>query len=404
MILISAVILGVTLLAPPQAPDQRAEAERMANSGAYAAALKQFQALAAANPDDIEARVWIARLHARMAHPEHAVDVYRSILAVQPQHVDALIGLGSALLTLGRLKEAGDALNRAEALAADRPAVLTAQGRLHQAGNHNTLALAYYLRAIALDPANVDARAAADALRALRAHRIELDYDFQHMNAQQLEDAHVGTIEVNARVSDAVRIFARGQAQRAFGVDEQRGGGGVEWSVTRHAWLRAGALFGGDTAFLPESEGFVEASIAHGRARGIVEIRRANFEGADLWLGGPGLAIAFPGGVEASARYYRGRVTTIGFDVSTTDTVALGVEGPLGDRLRLGAGFTHGIDRLDWLTLDRIAFEADTLSLKASYNFTPFATFEAGYAFQSRPGDLGDLRVHRARGGFIFRF
>jgi tetratricopeptide (TPR) repeat protein len=403
MIFISAAILGLTLLASPQASDQRAEAERLANSGAYAAALKQFQALAAANPDDIEARVWIARLHARMGNPEHAIDVYRSILAVQPQHVDALIGLGSALVTLGRLNEAGDALNRAEALAADRPAVLTAQGRLHQAGNHNSLALAYYLRAIALDPANAEARAAADALRAARAHRLELDYDFQHMNAQ-VDDAHLGTIEVNLRVNDAVRIFARGQAQRAFGFDEQRGGGGVEWSITRHVWLRAGALFGADTAFLPESEGFVEASIAHGRARGIVEIRRANFDGADLWLGGPGLAITFPGGVEASARYYHGSVTTTGFDASTTDSVAIGVEGPLGERLRLGASFTHGIDRLDWLTLDRIAVEADTLSLKASYDFTPFATFEAGYAFQSRPSNVGDLRVHRARGGLIFRF
>jgi len=400
MSLISAAILGVTLLASPQAPDQRAEAERMANSGAYAAALKQFQALAAANPDDVEARVWIARLHARMGRPEHAANVYRSILAVQPQHVDALVGLGNAFVSLGRLQEAGDALNRAEALAADRPAVLTAQGRLHQAANHNTLALAYYLRAIALDPANADARAAADALQASRAHRVELEYDFQHVDAL-LEDAHVGTIEVNARVNDAVRIFGRGQAQSAFGFDEQRAGGGVEWSVTRHAWLRAGALFGADTAFLPESEGFVEASIAHGRARGMVELRKANFEGADLWLGGPGLAIAFPGGVEASARYYRGRATSIGFDTSTTDTIALGVEGPFGERLRLGAVFTHGIDRLDWLTLDRITFEADTLSLNASYNFTPFTTFEAGYAFQSRPGDL---QVHRARAGFIFRF
>ena len=110
MILISAVVLGVTLLVPPQASDQRAEAERMANSGNYAAALKQFQTIAAANPDDIEARLWIARLHARLGHPEHAVDVYRSILAVQPQHVDALIGLGQSLTTLGRLREASDAL------------------------------------------------------------------------------------------------------------------------------------------------------------------------------------------------------------------------------------------------------------------------------------------------------
>ena len=129
MILISTAILGLTLLSTPQGADQRAEAERMAKSGNYAAALKQFQALAAANPDDIEARLWIARLHAQMGQPEHAVDIYRSVLAVQPQHVEALVGVGESLVKLGRLKEASDALNRAEALAADRPAVLAAQGQ-----------------------------------------------------------------------------------------------------------------------------------------------------------------------------------------------------------------------------------------------------------------------------------
>jgi YaiO family outer membrane protein len=400
MTLISAAILGVTLLAFPQAPDQRAEAERLANSGANAAALKQFQALAAANPDDIEARVWIARLHSRMGNPEHAVAVYRSIIAVQPQHVDALTGLGSALVTLGRLKEAADALNRAEALAADRPDVLTAQGRLHQAGNHTTLALAYYLRALALDPANADARAASDALRASRAHRVELDYDFQHQNGG-IDNAHVGTFEVNARVSDAVRIFGRGQVQSAFSVDEQRAGGGVEWSITPHAWVHAGALFGADTVYLPEADGFVEASLAAGRARWSFQLRRADFDGADLWLGGPGLTVAVGGGVEASARYYRGRVTTLGFDPATTDTVALEIAGRPGERVWVGVGYTHGIDRLDWLTIDRVTFEADTLSLKASYDFTPFATFRAGYSFQSRPGAL---QAHRARAGIVFRF
>lgn len=401
MILISAAILSVTLLASPQAPDQRAEAERMANSGANAAALRQFQAIAAANPDDIEARLWIARLHARMGNPEHAADVYRSIVAVQPQHVDALIGLGLSLVSLGKLKEASDALNRAEALAADRPAVLAAQGRLHQAANHNTLALAYYLRAIAIEPTNADARAALDALRAERAHRLEVAYDYQHLNAN-VDDAHVGTIEVNARVSDTLRLFGRGQVQTAFGVDEQRGGGGVEWSVTRHAIIRAGGLFGTNTSFLPDSDVFVDASVARGRARWMAQIRVAHYEGADLWIGGPGLAIEFPGGIEASVRYYRGKFTANGFaNEFTTDTIALRLQGRVNRRLRASAGFTHGIDRLDWLTVDRVATEADTLSLKTAFDCTSFTSFELGYAFESRPAGL---QAHRARVGLTYRF
>lgn len=400
MTLISAALLGVTLLASAQSPDQRAEAERMANSGAKAAALRQFQAIAAANPDDIEARLWIARLHSRMGHPEHAADVYRSILAARPQHFEALVGLGNALVVLGRLKEAGDALNRAEALGADRPDVLTAQGKLHQAANHTTLALAYFLRAIALDPTNADARQAADRLRASRAHFVHLGYDFQHINTD-VEDAHVGTIEVNARVADNFRVFARGQAERAFGFDEQRIGGGIEWLANRHASLSAGGMGGIDTTYLPTSEGFVEASVASGRARWSVQVRKESFDGAEMWIGGPGLAVTFRNGVEASAQYYRGHVTPTGFDATTTDTFALGLGGPVSDRVRVGVGYTHGIDRLDWLTIDRIAFESDTLSVRASYDVNPFATFEAGYEFQSRPGAV---QAHRARVGLIYRF
>jgi len=401
MILISAAVLGMTLLVPPQASDQRAEAERMANSGNYAAALKQFQAIAAANPDDIESRLWIARLHARLGHPEHAVDVYRSILAVQPQHVDALVGLGQSLTTLGRLGEASDALSRAEALSADRPAVLVAQGQLHQAANRTTLALAYYERALALDSSNAEVRALADALRAERGHRIEMDYNFQHFNTD-VADSHTGTFELNARANDSLRLFGRGQVESLFDVSEGRAGGGLEWSMTRTAWLRAGALFGFDPVYLPKSDVFFEAGVQQGRARWGVLVQRAIFEGSDLWIGGPELTVRLTGGIETFIKYFHGQaaVDSVTNDIGT-DTVALGISGPVTKQFRLGTGYTHGIDRLDWLTSDRITFEADTFALRGAWTFTPFVTLEVGYDFQTRPDDV---KVKRARAGLTYRF
>jgi YaiO family outer membrane protein len=401
MILIPTVILGVTLLTSPQGADQRAEAERMAKSGNSAAALKQFQAIAAANPDDIDARLWIARLHAQMGHPEHAVDVYRSILAAQPQNLDALIGMGQSLVKLERLREAADALNRAEAMAGDRPAVLAAQGQLHQAENRTTLALAYYERALSLDPGNAEVRALADVLRAERGHRLELDYDFQHLNTD-VDDSHAGTFELNARANDLLRVFGRGQVERLFGVNDERAGGGIEWSMTRQATLRIGALFGFDPVYLPKSDVFVEAALQQGRARWGVLVQRAVFEGSDLWIGGPELTVRLKGGVDASIDYFHGQaaVENVTNDFGT-DTVAIRISGPVTQRVRLGAGFTHGIDRLDWLTSDRITFEADTFSLRAACAFTPFVTLEVGYDFQSRPEDV---QVHRARAGLTYRF
>ena len=132
----------------------------------------------------------------------------------------------------------------------------------------------------------------------------------------------------------------------------------------------------------------------------MAQVRVAKYDGADFWIAGPGLAFEFPGGTEASVRYYRGKFSQSAFS-SETNTIALRLQGRVNPRLRASAGFTHGIDRLDWLTLDRVATEADTLSLKIAFDCTPFTTFELGYAFESRPAGV---QAHRARAGLTYRF
>jgi len=397
--------VALTASAQNQAADRRAEAERLANSGAYAEALKAFQAIAAANPDDIDARMWIARMHEKLGQPEHAAEVYRSVLATQPQNVDALLGAGAALVSLGHLGEAADMLSRAEAIAKDRPAVLVAQGHLHEAANRTTLALAYYQRAIVLDPSNADARKAAAALRARRAHRVEADYDFQKFDfdgSAPHDTVHLGTFDLNGRVADQLRVFARVQTQHGFDSDEQRAGGGIEWAPTRNSEIRVGALAGFDTTILPDTDGFLSASVTSGRARWSFDVQGADFDDANLWIFGPGVAILLPHSGELSFRYYHGRATAeTSSEVIATDSVAVALQGYFTKRARASIGYTHGIDRLDWLTIDRIGFEADTASFRLGFDFTPFVTLETGYDFQSRPENV---RVHRARVGLIFRF
>src|SRR5688500_14805806 len=91
MPLLSAAILGFMLVSGAQT-DARQSADRLARAGHHADALRQFQSLAAASPDDVEARMWIARLHTWMGNHGRGLEVYRSIVATNPQHVEALIG------------------------------------------------------------------------------------------------------------------------------------------------------------------------------------------------------------------------------------------------------------------------------------------------------------------------
>ena len=400
MISIAVLVLGL-MLSAQSVPDPRAEAERLAKSGAREEALKRFQALAAANPSDISARLWIARLHLEMDHPHRAAAVYVSIAVTQPQNVEALAGLGTALTRTGRFNEASDALSRAESLAADRMDVLTSQGALHAAAGRSTLALAYYGRALALDPANHAAREAADAIRAARAHRIELDYDFQTFDTLA-DDTHTGTIAGNFRLTDAVRMVATAQVHDGSLDTEARGGAGVEWTPHHKVWFRGGVLAGANTVELPQLDTFADFSYRSGKVTWTLETRFADFDGADLLMGGPRLAVQVSPKVTAFAAYHRGRTSFQFGDSSTSNNATLGIAGSLGRRTHALVEYRHGIDRLDWLTLDRIvAGDAETLSLGATTDVTPFVTVGAGYDYQARPFDE---TVQRGRARLIVRF
>jgi YaiO family outer membrane protein len=401
MTFISAALLGVALLAPQQAPDQRAEAERLARSGAHAQALKQFQALAAANPDDIEARLWIARLHTWMGRPERAADVYESIVASQPQNIDALIGLGESLTMSRRFREAGDALRRAEALAADRPAMLVAQGRLHRETGHTTLALAYYLRALALEPGNADARRAYDALRAERAHRLEATYDFEHFDTGA-PDTHAGAVEVNGRVNDAIRLFGAGQHIRKFGHDEDRGGGGFEWFASHSFHVRGSALFGNSTRVLPDGDTWLEAEHRIGHVSWLGEIRYLHFSTSSTLIWSPGVTIAANDRLALTLRYYRSHSQFDGTPSSGNNGGRLGATVRAGPRLTVNAAYMHGFEGLTLITLERdLQFSAENLSAGFRFAATPFTSIGAAYTHQWR---AGNTRVATAVVNLIQRF
>lgn len=425
MMLIAVLLLTLSVN-PAQEPDARAQAERLARTGAHTEALQRFQALAAANPDDTASRLWIGRLHLLMGHPHRAAAVFESLVATDSQNVEALTGLGRSLTETGELKAAADALNRAEALAADRVDVLAAQGRLHAADGRDTLALAYYGRALAAEPGNAAIRAEADALRATRAHRLELGYDFQAFDPSA-GTLHAGRIEVNARVSDAVRLFARGQVLRhdadaplepalyaelvALGVDpaignssrtESRGGAGIEWTVHPAVRLRGGAQFGDDTLWLPEVDVFADAMFGSGRTRWTFRTHYFEFGETDLWIGGPGIAIDLTPRATLIGEYLRGRTGIAGGGSETTDSATLGLHGRITTSTTAFFEYHRGLDRLDLFTADMLAAaEANTLSFGGALDFTPFVGLAARYDFQDR---TSRVQVHRGSAVLTFRF
>jgi hypothetical protein len=400
MSLIAAFLLTLTALQTPS-QDTRAEAERLARTGAYAEALQRFQALAAANPGDLDARLWIGRLHMKLGQPVRAIGVFEAITATHPQNVDALVGLGQALMDAGRWNAAADALNRAEGLAADRADVLAAQGRYHGANNRPTLGLAYYDRAILASSDAAALREEAAWLRAARAHRVEAFYDFQGYDPST-GSMHSGTVEVNARVSDGLRVFGRGQLQDFDDTSEGRGGGGIEWFPHRGVRLRGGVL-AGDTTWLPRTDVFADAQFGTGGLRWLLTARFFDFDGVDLAIAGPGISVDLTPQVALTAQYFFSS-TSYTFDDSSSNSGngLVGIDAKISRGLTVSASYRRGIEGFDWLTADRVAgTDFNTYVFEASIAATPFVGLAGSYAYQNRPGDV---TAHRARAGVIVKF
>ena len=196
---------ALTLDPSPQAPPAPtglvfAEAVLAANDGRDVEALAAFQRLASANPNDREARLWIARLHARMGHQDLAEPVYRSLLLEDPGHLDAMLGLAAALLARAEPGEAIEVLEVAEGLAPANDDVLAALGRAHGLAGRRARAIDYLERAMSIAPTEQHRLSLEDA-RLSYLNRVETRGASEQFRGAT-PDSHSGDVAVIVRPTD----------------------------------------------------------------------------------------------------------------------------------------------------------------------------------------------------------
>jgi YaiO family outer membrane protein len=394
MLLLPLLLTGA--LAAHAAPIDRAEAERLARAGEYAQALDQFRQLAAANPDDLDARVWIGRLHVWTGRPRDAEPVFRGVLDTAPDRQDALIGLGVALSALGRHDEAIAALDRAEKQAPTDPDVLTAKGRAHFAAGHHRLAEAYLQRAILAKP-DPETRRALEAARRANAPAIEAQFVNESYNVD-LSDTRLGNFTADFRMTDALRVQARVDAQRKFGVQEARGGGGLAWQVRPRVVLRGQGLLGGTSTVLPRGELTAAADFHDRSAIWTGEFRYFRFANTNYWVFRPAVSVAAGERAMVTASYSRS-VTEFpeatGLIGANAGDVRLHVH--VVPRLWVSGGYARNVERLDTLSPDRLGdFRANTGLAGGRFSLGPQTTIGVDYEYQRRANGVTLIRVATA--------
>lgn len=396
--------VGLTLDPSPQetpAPTGPvfADAVQAANDGRDVEALVAFQRLASANPNDHEARLWIARLHARMGHQDAAEPVYRSVLLEDPGRIDAMLGLADALLARDEPEEAIAVLHVAETLAPANDDVLGTLGRAHRQSGRTARAIAYFERAVSIAPTEQH-RLSLEGARLVYLHRVEARGSSEQFDSAT-PDSRSGDVIVNVRLTDAWRVIGRGQTQRKFGVSEHRGGAGAEWQWKPLTALRGHALVGPDNRVMPQGDYLGELQHTYRDATWTASVRYFDFAGARTTVISPAVAWVpelpwIPDDRLSVALRYALSWT----EANTLTSVATGHSAHLKGAYRVyprvwvQAAYAAGVEDFENFSIDRIGdFRANTLSGGLRIDLPTLTAIVGNYERQWRRGNLDMGRV-----------
>jgi YaiO family outer membrane protein len=379
-----------TAAAPPPTMDQ---AVQLANEGRDAEALRAFQQIAADNPDDLKARLWIAQLHERDGDLDLAEPVYRSILLEDPQNLEAMLGVVTALLARDEYKETLEILEVAEKMAPQDDRVLSSLGRANRLAGHHADSISYFERAVSASPTEQHRLLLENARRSYMS-RVETRGFNETFNGST-PDSRSGTVAVNLRANDTLRVIGRGEIQRKFGSREERGGAGFEWRWTPAVTLRAHALLGPGNLVLPEGDYLGEAEVTRGIATWTASVRYFDFTGARSTVVSP--AVEWP----ASNRLSLG--LRYAFSWTSTSASSTGVIGHtlhvnsayrLSQRVSLLGAYAGGVDDFESFTIDRIGdFRANAVSGGLRIELATLTTIAGTSEYQWRPNDVTMGRV-----------
>ncbi|MFQ5926707.1 MAG: tetratricopeptide repeat protein [Terriglobia bacterium] len=180
----------------------------------YDAALAIFRELARQNPQDYEARNWVARLESWKGNYATAEELYRGVLREKPDNLEAELGLADVLSWQGRYEEAQKRLERLREQHPRNAEVLLRLGNVSRWQGRRREALAYYQEVLALDPTNAEARAAVDTLVRQKPFQLETGYLLEEFDFARTTQGQF--VQLLYRDYDRLTLLGRFQYQNKF--------------------------------------------------------------------------------------------------------------------------------------------------------------------------------------------
>jgi len=202
----------------------------------YDQALALFRRMAQANPQDLEARNWVARLESWQGNYAQAEELYRAVLRDAPGNLEAELGLVDVLAWQGRHEEALGRLARLEQQHPGKFDVLIRRARVLRWAHRRREAIAAYEEVLRREPEDAEARDALAALRAETLYKLEASYFTEEFNFAG--NTHGSFVELAYHDLDRVWLLGRFTYQNKFSQNNTRYTLGGTYRLFERTWAR----------------------------------------------------------------------------------------------------------------------------------------------------------------------
>lgn len=346
-----------------------------------------------AQPADLEAQTWRARILSWTENLNAAEDLYREVLLQAPNDADVLIGLADVLFWEGKLKESSDVLESAERL---RPA----SPEVEQRRERNTRTL-YAQNSSRNSQNSASAQVESDIYR--YSLRITSESDlFNYSSAAQNQSIDLG-ITWNSRWSSQLLATS----YRRFSDSAEQWSTGIAYRFSANQSVAASFAVANHQQIFPVRQAAFDYDhgirFRGGALKGIEFVAHS----AGVWFDGSAVTVL---GGSAIVYLPRDWMCTFAGNAARTKFDALGaswapsfsakVSAPVFPRMRGNIGFGSGAE--NYSSLEQIGqISARTYLGGLQYSLSKAQDFSGFIAYQQRSHGVVEINVG---GGYGFRF
>jgi hypothetical protein len=323
----------------------------------------------------------------RQGHIDEAEATFRAVLVVHPDHVDARIGLASALTRRGQWRDALAILLDTATLAGDNGDYYAALARAYRRGGAYDRAFEYYRRAVALSPGDTDLQDSYENVARIYGHGIGVEGFGQQITPGSSIGS--GALVGSVRAVPGLHLLGSIRTQSGSGYSDTFGGGGFDWRARPTTNLSIGVSGGPGNVALPEGELSVQVLHYTGPFELGGNVRQIAYAGADVTALSPMLSWE-PGGrlrVDVRYTYSRSRFEDTG-DSSGDHSIFVRDTFRAARRFWINGSYAYGIESFEDLTVDRLAhLAASTVAGGVRIGFRSLSVVNATWEHQWRPND-----------------